>query len=384
MRLSLVLLVLLAVACEGAERPAASQPRAASASVAAALVEVSPAQGGELADRWTFLGNVRAGMQAELAAAAAGEVRWVGAREGDQVARGTVFVRVDARLARAALQTTRARELGVAETLAQAGREVARLSRLSREARTELELERAQSAVRLARAQIALLAAERHEAVARLALHEVRAPFAGVVTRRLVDPGDWVAAGTRVVELVSSGDQEVLVDVSPRLLSFIKLQSRATLLPTAGPALSAKVVGIVGALDPVARTARVRLLPEGAKKGVAGALRPGAAIRVAFEIHRAGGVAVARDALVVGPTSTRVVKVVDGKAVPVRVEVLATGETRALVVAVARAGRPVLGLKAGDLLIVRGNERVRPGQPVRVSAGGVPVPTPAAAKGMRP
>jgi hypothetical protein len=52
----------------------------------------------------------------------------------------------------------------------------------------------------------------------------------------------------------------------------------------------------------------------------------------------------------------RVIRVTDGKAEPVDVKVLVEAGDRVLIAAD--------GLSLGDELIVRGNERLRPGQPV--------------------
>ena len=65
-----------------------------------------------------------------------------------------------------------------------------------------------------------------------------------------------------------------------------------------------------------------------------------------------------RDALVRTPAGVRIVKAVDGKAAPLTVQVTATADATALVVAE--------GLAAGDTVVTRGNERVRPGQPLQV------------------
>ena len=58
----------------------------------------------------------------------------------------------------------------------------------------------------------------------------------------------------------------------------------------------------------------------------------------------------------------KLVRVVDGKAEMLSVEVLATTATDALI-----TGE---GLAVGDTVVVRGNERVRPGQEVRVEEEG--------------
>ena len=76
---------------------------------------------------------------------------------------------------------------------------------------------------------------------------------------------------------------------------------------------------------------------------------------------------VPRDALVVSPTATRVIKVVEGKARPLSVDVLATAAARALVIPEEGKAKGGETLRPGDTIVVRGNERVRPGQKVRVS-----------------
>jgi len=119
----------------------------------------------------------------------------------------------------------------------------------------------------------------------------------------------------------------------------------------------ARVTGVVPALDPVSRTLRVRLVPAEA----ASWLLPGASVQVEFKVAldpEEGQVSVPVDALLVGATETRVVKIVDGKAMPIAVEVLAKARGTALVRSAS--------LAAADVVVVRGNERLRPEQPVEV------------------
>ena len=69
------------------------------------------------------------------------------------------------------------------------------------------------------------------------------------------------------------------------------------------------------------------------------------------------GVVAPRDAVVLSAIDRRVVKVVDGAAVPVTVDVVATAGDRVLL-----SG----DVAAGDVLVVRGNERLAPGQALQV------------------
>jgi multidrug resistance efflux pump len=176
-----------------------------------------------------------------------------------------------------------------------------------------------------------------------------------VIAARRIDPGDWVSPGTPALELVADGRTEVLVRVEPELLADVDVGTEATISRGSGTA-PARVAGVVRALDEATRTAQLRL--EATED--APWLLAGAAVDVRFElVHEGDGVIVPRDALVEGVAQSRVVKVVDGQAQPVVVEVLERGVDEVRV----RAE----GLSAEDTLVVRGNDRLRPGQPVRVA-----------------
>lgn len=309
-----------------------------------------------LEDTWRFLGDVRADARASVGAGAEGAVRTVRARLGQPVKRGALLVEIDPDLAVAGVATAAAEVDAAKEALSQAEREVARLRGLRRNVVPELERERARSTARARGAALASAKARLQEAKATLARHRIRAPFAGVVARRLVDPGDWVKVGDPVLEVVSSEGLDIVVDASRALIRHVKPGTDAVAID-GNRRVPARVTGVVPALDPVSRTLRVRLVPSEPTPW----LLPGASVDVAFKVALAasdGQVAVPVDALLSSPTETRVVKVVDGKAEPLVVEVLAKARGSALV------RGP--GLAPQDLVVVRGNERLRPGQDVQV------------------
>ena len=334
--------------------PADPAPNAGAAP--ATPVEVAVARDGDLTDDWKFLGEVRALARATLAAGAAGAVRSVHARVGDAVPRGALLVEVDPDLASARVRTTRADLLQSREALAQAEREVRRLTGLSADVIPEIERERARSRVRELGAQTQAREAALAQAQAELSRHRVEAPFDGIVAERRVDTGDWVSPGDPVLELVSTGEVEVIVEASRVLLGATKPGDSVDLVAGENSA-TGRVTGLVPALDPVSRTLRIRVVPNGPIDW----LVPGDTVSVAFTIRRAsrGGVIVPVDALVGTGPSARVVRVdAEERAAPVSVEVLAQSGGQALV-----KGD---GLVAGTRVVVRGNERARPGQPVTV------------------
>lgn len=339
--------LLAAVACEApAAEPKAAAPRPP------ARVVVAEVKSGSIQDRWRFLGDVRSAARASLASGVSGAVTQVRAREGDAVKKGRLLVEVDPALAAARVGVTSAAKDAGQEALEQAKRELERLAGLKANVVAAIELERAKSKVRELESRQSGLDAELVEARAQLALHRVDAPFDGVVARRIADVGDWVRPGDPVMELISMEKVEVLVDAARELYGRVAVGD--TVVIVANPPVDGEVLGVVPALSPQSRTMRVRV----AAKGDAPQLLPGAAVEVEFPVSLEGdGFVVPEDALLPSPTNTRVVRVIDAKAQPLVVEVIAKADGKALV----RAE----GLAAGDQVVVRGNERLRPGQDVQ-------------------
>jgi len=332
-----------------APAPAKSAPRPAK-------VELGTVGSGDLVDRWSFLGRVEPMQSAKLAPAVAGHVRQVSARVGDRIKRGAKLVTIDSAMARADLAASRAKERQLKAELDQAIRESERAAKITSRAISGPEKERLATRAATLDAQLAAQKAESQRLATVLSRHVVRAPFAGVISSRRVDPGAWVEAGTEVMELVATGDVEVLVDVSAALAPYVKAEQAATLLGDGdAQKTAATVAGVVPALDPATRTMRVRLRPNERPEW----LLSGLAVNVEFPVSLTGrGVTVDRDALVRGPIKVRIIKVDDGHGKPIDVEVLATTKDRALVASDE--------LKVGDKVVIRGNERLRPGQPLEV------------------
>ena len=174
---------------------------------------------------------------------------------------------------------------------------------------------------------------------------------------RLVNPGAWVKAGDTVIELISTEELQVLVDVPFESGRGLKVGLPAAILSDDLSA-DAIIAGVVPALDANTRTMRIRVELAA---GVAPPdwLIPGLPVDVELNLTLSGaGVLLPRDALIRGAVGTRVVKVVDGIGQPTPVLLLGATADEVLV-----QGE---GLVAGDTVMTRGNERYRPGTQVVV------------------
>lgn len=325
-----------------------------------AVVSVATVEEGPLRVRHDLPGRVRAARHATLGAGAAGAVSRVLVNVGDEVERGQLLFEVDPRAARADVAAARATVATLEEQHAQALRDAERYAEAGAEVVSAAEIQQLRSqAEQLDRRRGELMARVR-QTRSRLAEQIVRAPFAGQVTSRTADPGDWLAAGAPVLTLVDTRSVDVHAVAAPGVVDALRAGATAT-IRYADEECPGTVAAVVRALDEDTGTAPVRIVP--AEDPGRDWLLPGRFVRVSFELDRSGGWVVPRDAIVQGVRGTRVALVRDGQAQLVPVEVLVHSGDRSLV-------RPVAGgqLEAGDVVVTRGNERLRPEQPVSVAA----------------
>jgi RND family efflux transporter MFP subunit len=176
------LLALPLAAASAAETPAAPAPAAK-----VRLVHAGAPAGGALVPA-----TVAARKRATLATRLAATVRAVSAEEGQRVAQGQLLVQLADADVRGGLA---AAETGLAAAAAHE-RRIQALAATRAATPAELEMAGAQRA----QAEAAVAAAR-----ANLAYSEIRAPFAGTVQARRVEPGDMVGPGQPMVEL--EGDE---------------------------------------------------------------------------------------------------------------------------------------------------------------------------------
>jgi RND family efflux transporter MFP subunit len=172
----------------------------------------------------TMVGVVLAERTADVAPPYAGRLRAVNARLGEHVAEGAVMASMDVAVtrfdvpkARAALQSLRIDEQRAAIELTEQMSRHGRKQRLfDAQLVSEEEVESARYQEQGARLHVEGLRAERVARAAEVARLEqvhaeadVRAPFAGVVALRYVDPGASVSTQTPIVRIVGDGPRFV-------------------------------------------------------------------------------------------------------------------------------------------------------------------------------
>lgn len=154
--------------------------------------------------------------QAVLSTRLMGAVTEVRVHEGDRVRQGELLARIDARdlSAQEAQADARIAEAEAVHRDAAANAERFR-ALYADSAATKMQLDAIETGLARAEAGLATARAARAQLGAVRAYAEIRAPFAGVVTRRAVDPGSFVAPGTPVVEVEDRSRLRIAVTVAP-------------------------------------------------------------------------------------------------------------------------------------------------------------------------
>ncbi|MES2917545.1 MAG: efflux RND transporter periplasmic adaptor subunit [Pseudomonadota bacterium] len=220
---SLVLLVLL-------------WPRASVSSMPAALQglelmpeDVATVRFAPLAGQLDFSGTLTPVRQMLLNARVAGEVTEVPVREGESVGAGAVLIRQDNRDMRARLAQAEAAVQSVQAEYENSREEVAKYRQLSQNnyfSRSDLNKASTQSEVlgsqlRANQAQVAVARKEVENAL-------LRAPFAGTVAERMVEPGQLVLPNTPLLRLVDLSELELAIQLPAVELARVKKGQQVT------------------------------------------------------------------------------------------------------------------------------------------------------------
>ena len=339
----------------------------------AALIAVDPVVVEPLRQTQPIQGRFVARKAGPIAAQGRGAVDKMLVSVGDRVAEGDVLAVLDTDRLEAELARQRAnvgyREAQVSGAKArhqQANQELARVQRLRKSAAfSQARLDDLANASLQARLQIAEFTAMLETAKADLALAEldlkrsrIKAPFAGVVSRRYIQPGAFVVDGAPVVDLIDDRSLEIEADVpATRIVGLEPGLDVAVELDNREPQ-HAVVRAVIPEENAMSRTRAVRFTPKFDPSAVNAAT--GAAVTVRVPVGAARDVLTVHKDAVIEQGGYYVYIVEDGKAVRKRVQLGESAEGRFVVLD---------GLEAGMLAVVRGNERLRPGQPVTTGEG---------------
>jgi RND family efflux transporter MFP subunit len=169
-------------------------------------VSIQPATLRRVPKQLTVTGMLQAEQRTDLAANSSGRVTAVYVEIGQRVEAGTALAQLDSRGVAASAAEARANVGAAAAQYGVAARDCSRYSGLlGKGAITRQEYDRAMGTCSANGAQASAAAARAKAASVMVQDATIRAPFAGVVTDKMVHVGDFVRPDSPVVALLSSG-----------------------------------------------------------------------------------------------------------------------------------------------------------------------------------
>jgi RND family efflux transporter MFP subunit len=247
------------------------------------LATITVAAGGADAGR-AWDGVVEAVRQADLSAQTSGRVTVVAADVNDHVIEGQVLVRLTAVEQQAGASTARAQLRAAEAGAVEAEANYARYQALgSKQFVSRLQLDQARAARDAAVAGRDAARAQLAQAGQQTEYTVVRAPFAGIVSARRVEPGESVAPGQMLMSVYAPGALRIEVQVPESDAAAIRVANKAFVLLADGRRVAAAAVSVFPAADPATHSVGVRvILPD-----MQDAPLPGITAKVLFPI--AGG-----------------------------------------------------------------------------------------------
>jgi RND family efflux transporter MFP subunit len=222
-------------------------------------VAVAPVAAVDTAERLEAGGAVAAQESAVISSRMVATIAGIRVKAGDRVRAGDVLITLDARDVTGRTEQARASAAAAEKALTQArteqsaaeaehrlaaawGKRIATLharNSATDQERDEAEARLSAAAARLAGTQAGIEAADAHLASARAAVGVatatesyaiVRAPFDGLITERLTDPGNLAAPGIPLLRIESDGVRQVVVRVDEARAAYVHAGDRVSIL----------------------------------------------------------------------------------------------------------------------------------------------------------
>lgn len=221
------------------------------------LVEVRTQTSESVTSVITAQGDITPNREVTLRAETSGAVKEILIQEGQSVKEGDIILRLDMSDREIRLERARAR-------VAEAKRKHDAAKNLGQKGYA------AQSRVDEALALLKDAQAEERQILLEIEDTEIRAPFDGILDKRMVDIGDYVSVPDEIVTVVDNTPLVVAVPVPQREIGSVKLGGPAMIVKTDGSQIGGQIRFVSPKADETTRTFRVEIEianPQGLASG---------------------------------------------------------------------------------------------------------------------
>jgi RND family efflux transporter MFP subunit len=311
----------------------------------------------ESAPQVSLIGTAQPKLTSVVASDIDGIVEKFNVSEGDFVEKGAVLAQLQYSLLRIELKGSLASKADVEAQLRRARVDLKRSSELlASETIADKQYTEDLAEVQSLEARVDRLQAEIEHNQDSIAKKTIRAPFTGFVVEEHTQIGEWVEKGGPIVTLANLGSIEVVVDVPERYVPRLTLgEGTRVQVDALNPEnFKGKIAALIPVGDAASRSFKVKVAINNPDYRIKG----GMLCRVSLAIGEPSLVlAVPKDAVVNMGRQQLLYVVRDGVAQPLPVQL---GNASDSMIEVKGE------IEAGMQVVTRGNERLRPGQPVKI------------------
>jgi RND family efflux transporter MFP subunit len=305
----------------------------------------------------SLVGTTEAISESTVASEIAGLVEYFPIKEGDYVKKGDLLVNLKETELRLRLKGAVAAKKRIQANLENAEKELKRVSKLKETNSIAEKQYDTAFYTHIALSQELL----QNESEIDLLKYEIKqqkvlAPFSGFVAKEHTQIGEWIHKGGPVVTLLDLDNVQITVDVPERYSVLLASQSNVNVFikSVSNKLFAGKIYSVLPQGNPDSRTFPVRIYLANPDHKIKSGMEAMVTFNLATEIE---ALLVPKDAVVTAGDNRLVFMVNGGKAISIPVKIIGYYDGD-----VAVEGN----LKPDDQVVIRGNERLRPGQPVVV------------------
>jgi len=322
--------------------------------IPSANVVVSKVTTGTIAPEGEFIGTVYYPEVSDVSAEVNGMVEIIQFEEGQRIKTGEVLVKVNTDLLEKNLQAKVASYEQIFSDLEGARKDLGRIGNLYKKKMiAEKDYDDQRFQVKGLEKKLASLKAELERLEIELKKTVIKAPFNGVIIKKHVARGEWLSPGETVATMARDDAVDIIVEVPEEITRHLKpgLTVKTT---AAGKEKDGIIVAVIPKGDVLTRTFPVKIRISNPTS-----LLEGMEARVTLPAgEKLKTLLVPRDAVLDMSGGTVVVAVVDSKAVIIHTKVVGYQGMR--------AGINAQSISEGMIVVIKGHERLRDGQPVAI------------------